>query len=546
MSRDRHTVGSFIEQLKEYEETKTLESLLEQEEFASLLNGIYISFSAESKSTAQKLFQKTNQTRKKRSKSPALLTVIGIHDIALPPSIQSQYQLWTENPSQFWRPSDSLQAKQSIEIIAVEAYSVIQKLRLRQVYDVILWRFYVSFFYHLALMLGHGQKVLTSNLYNLLYERLIKALTQSKKITDDIGVIKANLQHWIAAGSRYNRICLALDKGALFLIPQISDDMWENPSSLKGAEFDEAMSHLKSEGIMELSHQLKADIVANQILKSALDPFRWDVVDSRTFFGGASTETGLGTAGSSIKSGIIAAGPSIKSGIIAAEPSIKSSTAGSYIEGRASNIKPTSIASLLNPTDAVQQPYNRSRGIDMLLDLRNSRGKRKRVDSVSTYDPILLPSWDASSCRFLLGLCPVDKDRMESVFGKCFFDGMMRSRKRLRDDDRQFTDTVCINAPFSDITQDFIYKIWVCSSIGKDILHITMGGGDSLRELFNDVVIQGIETSLMEQEESRQKKPLGTRAFKIYFNDNDDDYVVEMRLGFTIGKFIMQSLYILY
>ncbi|TGO56011.1 hypothetical protein BCON_0083g00030 [Botryotinia convoluta] len=450
MSRDRHTVGSFIEQLKKYEETETLESLLEQEEFASLLNGIYTSFSAKSKSTAQKLFQKTNQTRKKRSKSPALLTVIGIHDIALPPSIQSQYQLWKENPSQFWWPSDSLQAKQSIEIIAVEAYSVIQKLRLRQVYDVILWRFYVSFFYDLALMLGHGQKVLTSNLYNLLYQRLIKALTQSKKITDDIGVIKANLQHWIAAGSRYNRICLALDRGALFLIPQISDDMWENPSSLKGAEFDEAMSHLKSEGIMELSNQLKADVVANQILKSALDPFRWDVVDSRTFFGGPSTETGTDIAGSSIKSEIIAAGPSIKS-----------STAGPYIEGRASNIKPNSIASLLNPTDAVQQHYDRSRGIDMPLDLRNSREKRKRVDSVVASDSKTgwVPTISVSGRRSL-GVCPVDRNKMESFLGKRLVDGMMKSRKRLRDHNHQLTDAIRVIAPFTDITQDFIYQIW--------------------------------------------------------------------------------------
>ncbi|KAM0124994.1 hypothetical protein ACHAO1_010812 [Botrytis cinerea] len=522
MSRDMHTVGSFIEKLKKYEETKTLESLLEQEEFASLLNGIYTSFSAESKNTAKKLFQKTNQTKKKKSKSPALLTVIGIHDIALPPSIQSQYQLWKENPSQFWRPSNSLQAKQSTDIIAVEAYSVIQKLRLRQVYDVILWRFYVSFFYHLALMLGHGQKVLTSNLYNLLYERLIKALTQSKKITDDIGVIKANLQHWIAAGSRYNRICLALDKGALFLIPQISDDMWENPSLLKGAEFDEAMSHLKSEGIMKLSHQLQADAVANQILKSALDPFRWDVVDSRTITAGPSTEARAFPGGPSIDSRTITAGPST--------------------EARAPHIKPNSISSLLNPVEAVQEPYFRSRGIDLTLELRNSSKKRKRVDSISTYDPILLPSRDASSRRYLVGLCPVDKNRMESILGKRLVDGIMRSRKRLRDDNRQFTDAIRAIAPFSDITQDFIYRIWICSSIGKNI-HTIVGDGDGLRELFNDDLIQGIETSLMKREESRQKKARGTCAFQLSLNNDDDDYVMEIRLSFTVGKFVMKNLY---
>ncbi|TEY29578.1 hypothetical protein BOTCAL_0938g00040 [Botryotinia calthae] len=219
----------------------------------------------------------------------------------------------------------------------------------------------------------------TETLESLLeQEELIKALTQSKKITDDIGVIKANLKHWIAAGSRYNRICLALDKGALFLIPQISDDMWENPSLLKGAEFDEAMSHLKSEGIMKLSHQLKADVVANQILNSALDPFRWDVVDSRT----------ITASLCNIEPRTFPGSPSIESG---------TSTAGPSTEVRAPHIKPNSISSLLNPVEAVQEPYNRSRGIDLPSELRNSGKKRKRADSISTYDPILLPSRDASN-----------------------------------------------------------------------------------------------------------------------------------------------------
>ncbi|CAD6439857.1 095128ae-e49d-43a5-bec0-a9fe873b9365 [Sclerotinia trifoliorum] len=346
MSADRYTVGRLIQQLENYDEKQTLESLLEREEFTSLLHGIYTSLSAESKSTAQEVFRKTNVTKKKRTKSTALVIILGIHNIALPPSIQTQYQIWKENPSQLWRALDGQNSEQSIEVAAIEAYLVAQHLRLRQVYNVILWRFYVSFFYQLALLLGHGQKVMTNNLHNILYERLVKAITQSKKINDDITVIKANLQLWVAAGARYNKICTALDKGALFLIPQIPDDVWENPNSLKGAEFDEAMAHLKSLGIMTLSDQLGADKLANQILNSALDPFRWDVVttlnvnqpiEPRTSF---ATEPGTPAANLSIE-------PRIS---FASSPTqLMTFAANISVEPRTSTAKPNSISSLLNP-----------------------------------------------------------------------------------------------------------------------------------------------------------------------------------------------------
>lgn len=171
------------------------------------------------------MFRNAHDTRRKKSKSPALATILGIRDIALPPGIQNQYQIWKEDPRQFWWSLEGEHIKVSFEVAAIEAYRVIRNLRSQQADDVILRRFYVTFFYRLALFCGHGQKFITNNLHNILYELLGKALTGSKKITDDTSVIKANLQNWVAAGSRYNKICMALDEGALFLIPQIPDDM---------------------------------------------------------------------------------------------------------------------------------------------------------------------------------------------------------------------------------------------------------------------------------------------------------------------------------
>lgn len=41
-----------------------------------------------------------------------------------------------------------------------------------------------------------------------------------------------------------------------------------------------AMTHLKHQGIIELSDQLGADDLSNRIQNSALEPFRWNVTIS--------------------------------------------------------------------------------------------------------------------------------------------------------------------------------------------------------------------------------------------------------------------------
>lgn len=115
-----------------------------------------------------------------------------------------------------------LTSRKPIESIATDVYLVVRRLTLRRVLDTILWRFYVTFFYDLALLLGNGQV----NMSDGLYQKLLKILLQSKRITDEIAVIEGNLRSWTAAGSRYHKICHHLNKGALFLLPQVSDNVY--------------------------------------------------------------------------------------------------------------------------------------------------------------------------------------------------------------------------------------------------------------------------------------------------------------------------------
>ncbi|KAM0155554.1 hypothetical protein ACHAQE_003017 [Botrytis cinerea] len=301
MSSNKHTVGSIIQKLKNYNVEQTVEYLLDQEEFTSFLCDILTSLPTEYKRAAQEMLRKTNQTKNRQRKSPALVIVM-THNFALPPNVQDHYRIWKENPSRFWQPFE------------------------------------------------------TSN---------------ANRITDEVDVIKANLQIWVAAGARYNKICEALDKGALFLIPQVPDEMWENPNFLKGADFDEVMTHLKNKGIMELSTQLDADFVSNQILNAALEPFKWEVVDSRTVTANPSIESRTVTVDPYAGPRIIRADPDDPSPAITAIPSIAT---------EALDTKPISISSLLNPPEAVQESDNTSRDIDLNLEPRNSSGKRQRIN----------------------------------------------------------------------------------------------------------------------------------------------------------------------
>lgn len=169
------------------------------------------------------MLRKTNYTRK-RAKCPALALVI-THNFSLSPSVQDHYQIWKENPHRFWQRFEISNANRSVEDVAIESYLVVRNLRLRQAQDIVFRRFHVSFLYQLASLFSHEQKVITYKLHTILHQRLIISFTKCDKITDEVDVIKANLQIWVTARLKYDKICKFLDKGALFLLPQIPDDV---------------------------------------------------------------------------------------------------------------------------------------------------------------------------------------------------------------------------------------------------------------------------------------------------------------------------------
>ncbi|KAI9640256.1 hypothetical protein NHQ30_011306 [Ciborinia camelliae] len=526
-----YTVGSIIQQLNKYDKVQTLDSLLKQEreEVTSFLQSVYTSLSTESKGIVQEISRKTNGTKRKKPKSLALVSILRVHDIAVPSGIQEQFQIWKENPSRFWRPLDSQLSEPSIETAAIEAYLVLQRLRVREVGDVILWRFYVSFFYELALLVGHGQKVMTLTLHNTLYERLLKATTQSKEITDEPGVMKTYLQAWVAAGSRYNKICMSLDKGALFLIPQIPDDMWENPNSLKGAEFDEAMSHLQREGITKLSNQLGADILATQILNSALEPFRWNNILAPMANSSSEPKTippssALPPPSSEPKT----IPPSSALPPPSSEPKTippSSALPPPSSEPKIIRFTPNPISALLNPLeDPTPVPSSPSKA---LMPLGNSFRKRKREDSISFPDAEFA----------VLGLCPVNQ--LKKIFDHRLFDAMMQSRKASQRYVDGMTDAICVHAPRNCMKSQFIVQLWLCSSMGKEILDSTIGCVEKLRGL---LAFEGMEKdSLCRREELKGEKSRGISAVKVSFND-ENDAVVEIMVDLQFGQYLMSML----
>lgn len=89
--------------------------------------------------------------------------------------------------------------------------------------DTITWRFHVVFLFQLAVLLrGGGQ----GNLTDTLHQHLLDAvLAQSEDITEEVTTTEENLRAYTAAGSRYDKICHELGVGALFLLPNISDDV---------------------------------------------------------------------------------------------------------------------------------------------------------------------------------------------------------------------------------------------------------------------------------------------------------------------------------
>lgn len=206
-----YTVDKLICQLNKYKKDLTIEALLETKDVSScfvswrqttdrvkstsLLQGIYASLPTKSKTSAQQIFRATSSRKKRKIRSVALATVLEICSVSLPEDVRALFDFCKEDPSQFWKSSSAhvgirWDSGKPFEVVASEAYLAVRRLNTQGLWDTILWRFYSSFFYNLASLLGNGQVNLTDGLR----ERLFETIAQSSNVTDGCGVIKENLR----------------------------------------------------------------------------------------------------------------------------------------------------------------------------------------------------------------------------------------------------------------------------------------------------------------------------------------------------------------
>ena len=198
-----------------------------ESKFLSLLGHIFNGLSPESKSAARKWLQPLEASKRSSEDkpSPALATILQVESITLPPKVQHLFDDCKQKPSSFWNTlatNATFEPADPITTVASNVYIGIQSLWLRREWDTIVWRYYVLFFYDLALLIGNGQTRVTKKLL----QGLVRILRASQFITDDAEVIETNLLDWCAFGHKYWKICNTLDNGALFLLPQLIGDVY--------------------------------------------------------------------------------------------------------------------------------------------------------------------------------------------------------------------------------------------------------------------------------------------------------------------------------
>ena len=191
------------------------------------------SLPSKSRLAARKLFSRTSSDPKQIPKPNYYLTeILKIKDITLPQEIEHIFNLCKKEPHEFWKSAGArldiewrpweptvVRGYDIVVDTISQAYLGLQALSKRRAWDTVVWRFFTLFFYELALLIGNGATLLTSNLC----DRLLQIIAASSTIKDDSISIRQNLERWTAVGSRYSKLCCSLSSGALFLLPQLPD-----------------------------------------------------------------------------------------------------------------------------------------------------------------------------------------------------------------------------------------------------------------------------------------------------------------------------------
>jgi len=130
-------------------------------------------------------------------------------------------------------------------------------------------------------------------------------------------------------------------------------------------------------------------------------------------------------------------------------------------------------------------------------------------------------------------------DKLESALRVYLFGGINTSRMRHQEKERQcmrFTDTVRLHVAYRP-GEDIKLEMWLCASIGNDILQATISSAEALRNILGDYLFDAMRTSNWWKEKERKGIRDFDGAIKVSFPDGHDgsDCKVEVLLGSEMG-----------
>lgn len=135
-------------------------------------------------------------------------------------------------------------------------------------------------------------------------------------------------------------------------------------------------------------------------------------------------------------------------------------------------------------------------------------------------------------------------DKLEYFIGSYLHDGMMASRLRKGELNRRIrtlTDAIRLHLA-SKSPQDFKLEIWLCATIGKDIVQAAGDPIERMRSILGDYLFEAWSTSIWWRQAGTE--PTARRVLPVSFPQGDDgDCKIEVMLNFETGRHLLDELY---
>ncbi|KAI9772412.1 MAG: hypothetical protein M1840_000615 [Geoglossum simile] len=202
-------------------------------------------------------------------------------DFKLSGSMKEEFGLWKQTHGMsFWDRESRAEARaddsQRCENIVSFIY---YSLRKAEASFKVFRRFSVVGLHTLAEQVARkrGCEIITPEVFKLFVD-----LVRKGNIGEDSeDTIESNLRQDIAAGSKYRRYGEMLGGlGCLFHLPgSVPDYMWEQRLPTKGTAFDNAMDHLKKQGICEEAQRYGSHDLASKIVSAIVGQYKIPAIE---------------------------------------------------------------------------------------------------------------------------------------------------------------------------------------------------------------------------------------------------------------------------